>query len=165
MFKVNDDVIHKSAGACIVEDIITRDFGTGEKTYYYLKPKYPNAVNKTLEIYLPLEKEKDFIRKPLSKEDVLSLIQTIPSMEKIWYNDAKTRKIKFEEIYHDGNIEGLCQLVKLLYVDADFFTKPMSLTDKGFLIKIRNNIFDEFAVALDILPQDVEQYVKSFLAS
>ena len=33
-------------------------------------------------------------------------------------------------------MKGLCQLVKLLYVDADFFTKPMSLTDKGFLTKI-----------------------------
>lgn len=163
MFKVNDNVIHKSAGACIVEDIVTRDFGTGDKTYYYLKPKYPNAVNKSLEIYLPLDKENDFIRKPLSKKDVLSLIQSIPSMEKIWFNDAKTRKLKFEEIYHDGNIKGLCQLVKLLYVESDFFSKPMSLTDKGFLTKIRNNIFDEFAVALEILPQEVEQYVKKYL--
>ena len=65
----------------------------------------------------------------------------------------KIAKQKFEEIYHSGDMRGLCQLVKLLYVDSDFFAKPMSLTDKGFLTKIKHNIFDEFAVALQINPE------------
>ena len=95
-------------------------------------------MNKALEIYLPLDKETMFIRKPLSKEAVIDLIKSIPEMEKIWFNDAKTRKQKFEEIYHSGDMRGLCQLVKLLYVDSDFFAKPMSLTDKGFLTKIKH---------------------------
>ena len=132
MYKIKECAIHKSAGAVVVEEIISRDFGTGSKEYYYLKPLFPNAVNKTLEIYLPIDKADEFLRKPLSKEDVLSLIQAIPSMEKVWYNDAKTRKAKFEEIYHNGNIEDLCKLVKLLYIEQDFLTKPMNLTDKNF---------------------------------
>lgn len=163
MFKINDDVIHKSAGACIVTDIVTRDFGNGNTTYYYLKPKFPSVMNRALEIYLPIEKEELFIRKPLSKEAVLELIKSIPEMEKVWIADAKTRKQKFEEIYHSGNIKGLCQLVKLLYVSADFFAKPMSLTDKGFLSKIRHNIFDEFAVALEINPSEVEVFVSKYI--
>ena len=165
MFKINDDVIHKSAGACIVEDIVTRDFGNGSTAYYYLKPKYPTIMNKALEIYLPLDKETMFIRKQLSKEAVIDLIKSIPEMEKIWFNDAKTRKQKFEEIYHSGDMRGLCQLVKLLYVDSDFFAKPMSLTDKGFLTKIKHNIFDEFAVALQINPEEVEQFVSRYMTN
>lgn len=165
MFKINDDVIHKSAGACIVEDIVTRDFGNGNTAYYYLKPKYPTIMNKALEIYLPIEKEALFLRKPLSKEAVIDLIKTIPDMEKIWISDAKTRKQKFEEIYHSGDMKGLCQLVKLLYADAEFFTKPMSLTDKGFLTKIRHNIFDEFAVALEIMPEEVEVFVSKYMTN
>ena len=54
MFELNDNVIHKSAGACVIYDIITRNFGNGDQTYYYLKPKFPTKVNSTLEIYLPL---------------------------------------------------------------------------------------------------------------
>ena len=50
MFELNDNVIHKSAGACVICDIITRNFGNGDQTYYYLKPKFPTKVNSTLEI-------------------------------------------------------------------------------------------------------------------
>ena len=165
MFKINDDVIHKSAGACVVADIVTRNFGNGDTTYYYLKPKFPAIMNKALEIYLPIEKEEMFIRKPLPKDAIMDLIKSIPEMEKIWFNDAKTRKQKFEEIYQSGDMKNLCKLVKLLYVDADFFAKPMSLTDKNFLNRVRHNIFDEFAVVLEISPTEVEKYVSKYLIS
>ena len=36
MFEINDNVIHKSAGACVVHDIVTEDFGAGLQQYYYL---------------------------------------------------------------------------------------------------------------------------------
>lgn len=163
MFGLNDDVIHKSAGACVICDIITRNFGNGDQTYYYLKPKFPTKVNSTLEIYLPLEKVSLFIRKPITKSEVLSLISLFPSMEKVWITDAKKRKQMFDEIYHSGDLKGLCKLVKLLYVEPTFFTKPMSLTDKNFLNKIRTNVFDEFAVALQIKPTEVEEFVKQYL--
>ena len=165
MFKIDEVVIHKSAGACIICDVVTKDFGNGDKSYYYIKPKYPSKMNNALEIYVPVEKESGFLRKPISKADVLELIDAMPNMEKIWVNDAKARKLIFEEIYHSGDIKGLCKLVKLLYLSDDSFSKPMSITDKGFLTRIKNNIFDEFAVALEIHPQDVEVYIKNTLGN
>lgn len=160
MFKQNDVVIHKSAGACVVFDIVEENFGTGNKKYYLLKPKFPNKVNKLLQIYLPVEKENEQIRKPMSKNAVLSLINSFPSLEVVWINDAKTRKLTFEKIYHSGDIKGLCQLAKLLYVEPTFLSKPMSLTDRNFLHKIRNILFDEFAVALNVFPENVEEFIK-----
>ncbi|MDY2889480.1 MAG: CarD family transcriptional regulator [Candidatus Caccosoma sp.] len=163
MFNINDNVIHKSAGACIVKNIIKQNFGNGDMNYYYLTPKFPSIANKSLEIYLPVDKEEMFLRKPLSKADVLALIRTFPNMETFWISDSKTRKQKFEEIYHSGKIMELCKLVKLLYVDETFFKKPLSVTDKGLLTKVKNNIFDEFAVSLSINPIEVEQYIQKYL--
>ena len=80
MFKLNEVVIHKSAGACVVCDIVTKNFGTGDTMYYLLKPKFPNLVNKALEIFLPVEKEKDFIRKPLTKTAVLYFGKTMSGL-------------------------------------------------------------------------------------
>ena len=68
--------------------------------------------------------------------------------------------IKFEEVYQSGDLKGICQLVKLLYVEPTFFAKPMSLTDKNFLLKLKTHVFDEFAVALEILPSEVEEFIK-----
>ena len=84
-------------------------------------------------------------------------------MERIWINDAKARKLMFEQIYHSGDMRSLCQLVKLLYAEPEFFSKPMSLTDKNFLNKIRTNIFDEFAVSLEIEPKEIEEFIKQYL--
>jgi hypothetical protein len=39
----------------------------------------------------------------------------------------------------------------------------MSLTDKNFLLKIRNNVFDEFAVSLEIAPSEVEEFIRKFM--
>ena len=163
MYKINDDVVHKSAGVCYIFDIVTKNFGNGDSTYYLLKPKFPSVVNKTLEIFLPIEKEELFIRKPLNQSEAMNLIRLIPSLERVWIQDAKTRKNKFEEVYKSGDVKGLCQLVKLLYAEPDFFAKPMSLTDKNFLLKIKTHVFDEFAVALELLPNEAEEYVKKFM--
>ena len=164
MFEINDNVIHKNAGACVVHDIVEEDFGGGINKYYYLRPKFETNTNKNLEIYVPIDREVEYIRKPLPKEKVISLINAIPSMEKIWIQDAKKRKLMFEEIYYSGDVKGLCQLVKLLYVEQDFFSKPMSITDRNFLTKIKNNIFDEFAVALELEPKDIDNYITTQLS-
>lgn len=163
MFELNEVVIHKSAGACVVFDIVTKNFGTGDVKYYCLKPKFPSFVNRALEIYLPVDKGADFIRKPLTKNAVLTLINQIPSLERVWISDAKARKIMFDQIYQSGDMKGLCQLIKLLYAEPTFFAKPMSLTDKNFLTKIKTNVFDEFAVSLDVQPSEIEGFVKQYL--
>ena len=79
------------------------------------------------------------------------------------FSKGKKRKQMFESIYQSGDIKGICQLVKLLYVEPTFFAKPMSLTDKNFLNRIRTNLFDEFAVALQIKPTEVENFVRQYL--
>ena len=163
MYKINDDVVHKSAVVCYIFDIVTQNFGNGDTTYYLLKPKFPSVVNKALEIFLPIEKQEQFIRRPLNKSEAMNLIRLIPSFERVWIADAKTRKLKFEEVYQSGDLKGICQLVKLLYAEPEFFAKPMSLTDKNFLNKIRTNVFDEFAVALQIKPTEVEEFVRQHL--
>ena len=163
MFNINDEVIHKSAGACFIKDIVSKNFGSGERTYYCLKPKFENQVNKSLEIFLPIEKGVEFLRKPISKTEVLVLISDIPKMKKIWIREAKARKLMFEQIYHSGDLKGFCQLVKLLYVEPEFFEKPMSLTDKNFLYKVRNHLYGEFALALNMVPEQVEDFIKTQL--
>ena len=163
MFNKGETVIHISSGALIVNDIVSKDFGLGLMNYYYLTPKFPNKTNQSLEMYLPEDSAALYIRQPITKEQANNLVVAIPSMEKIWITDAKERKKKFEEIYYSGDVKGLCQLVKMLYVSEDFFAKPMSLTDKSFLSRIRSNIFEEFAVALDITPEEVEKYISIHL--
>lgn len=166
MFKINDIVIHKSAGACVIFNIIKQNFGNGEKDYYYLIPKFTSNSNKSLEIYLPIEKESTMLRHPLDRKTVISIINSIPNMSPIWIADAKTRKLKFEEIYHQGDIHKLCALVKFLYITSpedNPKNKKMSYTDKDFLNKVKLNIFEEFAVALEIFPEQVETYIENCL--
>ena len=81
----------------------------------------------------------------------------------MWITDAKARKILFDQIYQKGDMRELCKLIKLLYAAPEFFHKPLSLTDKNFLKKIKTNVFDEFAVSLDISPTEIEPFIKPYL--
>ncbi len=161
MFSINDCVVHKTAGVCIINNIVYCDFGNGKQEYYYLLPKYPTTTNKSLEIYLPVDKETNFIRKPIDKDTAELIIKSFPQMDIFWVNDSKARKAKIEEIWHSGNFVELCRVVKLLYKNQEELPRPISPTERVMLNKIRNHVFDEFAIALDIMPENVENYINN----
>lgn len=163
MFTINDCVVHKTAGVCIVNNITLCDFGNGQQSYYFLVPKYPTATNKTLEIYLPIDKAENFIRKPIDREKAELIIRSFPQMDIMLTSDSKTRKAKIEEIYHLGDFVELCRVVKLLYKSQNELPHPISPTEKTLLMKIKNHVFDEFAVALDIMPDKVEDYIANLI--
>lgn len=163
MFQINDIVIHKTAGTCIVTDIVDKNFGVGVSKYYYLRPRFPTVNNKTLEIFLPLDKENDYLRLPLSRNEVKDLIEQFPIFEKVWISDAKKRKLMFEQIYKSGDIVGLCKLTKLLYYSPESFDRPISPLDRDFLNKIKTHVLEEFAIVLDVSIEQVEDYIHTVL--
>lgn len=162
MFKIGDKVTTKNYGVCVIETIEERVFGTEKKQYFVLGSLYENLFLSNVKIYILIDKAEEQMRHVLSKADVLSLIETFNDIEPIVISEFRARRNVFEELYKTGDIEKHCQLIKSLYLmDYELRSKKktLSIKDKEYFEKIKKFVYDEFANALEISPQEVESFV------
>lgn len=168
MFKVGDKVTTKNYGVCIISAIEEKKFGDALKVYYALDNLYKASNKTTLKVFIPVDKAEEQMRHVLSKGDVLTLIDSFDAMQDIKITEFRARRNAFEELYRTGDIEKHCQLIKSLYLlDLEFKTKSKTLPykDKEYFEKLKNTVYDEFANALDISPEEVEIFIGKKLGS
>ncbi|MDU5424486.1 MAG: CarD family transcriptional regulator [Clostridiales bacterium] len=114
MFQKDDMVRYGAHGVCKVEDITEKNFNGEAIRYYVLRPIY----NDTSTIYVPIHNHAltQNMRKVLSKEELQSLIQTMPHEESLWIENEEVRKAQYQEILASGNRAGLIGMLKALYL-------------------------------------------------
>lgn len=163
MFEIGQAVVTKNSGVCKISGKEEKDFGAGSKCYYVLKP-YFGADGDTTKVYIPEDRLDVNLRPVMEKNKVIDLIDSMPTIEKLWYSDPKIRKLRFEEIYKSGDLSKICQLVKSLYLQSQELKvarRTLSMLDREFLVKLQNDIYQEFAVALDLSPSEVERFISA----
>ena len=107
MFQKDDMVRYGAHGVCKVEDITEKNFNGEAIRYYVLRPIY----NDTSTIYVPIHNQAltQNMRKVLSKEELQSLIQTMPHEESLWIENEEVRKAQYQEI-----LTSICQTITFL---------------------------------------------------
>lgn len=105
MFSVNDHVVFGNHGICVIKAIGPLDLSIAERgrLYYTLEPLY--AQKNT--IYTPVDNEKSSLRRAITREEALELIDRIPQVETVWILDEKRREEKYKEIMKQNDCMGL----------------------------------------------------------
>jgi len=165
MFNVNDYVIYNAMGVYKIVDICSeQDALTGaEKKYYVLKPVYSN----NLTIKTPVDNNRVLMRKVLSKEEVMSLIESMPRQETIWIDNDKLRNESFKAALKTGDCENWIKLIKSIYQkkqEKEAIGKKLLKADEEIMKTAEKNLCEEFAVALNISPDQVVSYIKSHVS-
>lgn len=159
MFKVNDYVIHGSMGACRIIDIQKDKIVNNEENeYYVLKPVYDDNMT----IKTPVNNSKVLMRPIISKDDVLSLIARMPQQETVWLNDNRERNQYFKTALKTGKTEEWAKLIKTIYLEKTEKAaagKKLSKTDEDILKTAEKQLNEEFAIVLDISPDEVVPYI------
>lgn len=158
MFKINDYVVYKSTGVYKIVDFKKQmDINNEETEYYVMQPAFGN----NLTIMAPVNNYVT-MRHILTKDDVLSLISSMPEQETIWVKDQKQRSESFKEALKTGESEEWAKLIKTIYLKkqekASSGGKLMK-TDEDIMRSAEKNLYEEFAVALGISPDEVVSYI------
>ena len=150
MFKINDYVIYNSMGVYKIIDIREeKDINDNDTEYYILKPVYGN----NLTIKTPVNNTKVFMREILKKEEVLTLIKSLPEQETAWIDDDRKRT---------GDSEEWAKLIKTIYLEKQKKSvdgKKLMKADEDIMKIAEKNLYEEFAVALNIQPEEVVSYI------
>ena len=161
MFNVNDYVVYGSTGVCQITAIVNDSYPNRDETeYYVLRPVYNNMNN--MIIKTPVNNPKILIRKVISKHQVPSLIATMPKEETIWIDDSRERTELFKTLLKTGKCEEWIKLIKTLYLEKEarsVMGKTLTNTDEVIMKTAEKYLCEEFAIALNISPDEVVPYI------
>jgi len=161
VFKVNDYVVYGSTGVCQITAIVNDSYPNRDETeYYVLRPVYNNMNN--MIIKTPVNNPKVLIRKVISKHDVSSLIAAMPELETIWIDDSRERSEHFKAILRTGKCEEWIKLIRTLYLEQEeksVVGKKLTKTDEEIMKTAEKHLCEEFAIALNISPDEVISYI------
>lgn len=158
MFEVNDYVVYNSNGVYKIVDIRTEKISDTEAEFYVLEP----AFNNNLTIKTPVNNPKVLMRGVITKDDVLSLIASMPEKEAIWINNDRERSENFKAALKSGESEEWVRLIKTIYLEKEkksHIGKKLMKTDQDIMITAERNLNEEFAIALDISPDEVPAFI------
>jgi len=159
MFKVNDYVVYGVTGVCLIEDIRPGEYADNcDAEYYVLQPVYSDNMT----IKVPVDSSNIMMRAISSKADVLSLIAMLPAMETVWIDNDKQRVIDYKAALRTGKTEEWIKVIKTLYLERETRSvegKKLRKADEDILNTAERYLNEEFAIALNIAPEAVVDYI------
>jgi CarD family transcriptional regulator len=165
VFKVNDYVMYGSTGVCKIIDISKEkhiSINSEETDYYVLHPVF----NDNIVIKIAVNNPNAPIRAILTKDEVLSLIKTMPEQETIWIDDNRERSEYFKAILKSKESEDWVKLIKTLFLEKEarsLVGKTLTKTDEGIMNTVEKLLYEEFAIALGISPDEVLAFIEEYI--
>lgn len=159
MFKVGDNIIHGSSGACRVENIGTLNTGVKGRTYYTLVPYYVKGSS----VYTPVDGNKVIMRPVMTKEEVMNLIEDIKNIDTLWVKDEKKREETYKSAIRSCDARELVKIIKTIYMrrkERIAEGKKMTYSDEKYFRLAEENLYGEVAVALSMTREEAKEFVE-----
>ena len=151
MYQVGDYLVYGMEGVCRVEDVGRPKF-TGvprDRLYYTLAP-----IGKTDFIYIPVDTQV-YMRRPLSREAVLALLETIPDAPACDDLPADARLLApyYQDVVASHDCGRLLQLYKTIWCKQQALAgsrRSLSVTDMRYWKQAENLLMGEIAFVLGL---------------
>ena len=166
MYQVNENVLYGSQGVCRIIEIAKKDFQGSQMEYYILKPVENNAST----IYVPVNNEAltGKMRRVLSPEEIERLIASAPQQPSVWIENDNDRKEAYKAVLSGGDRMALLKVIQALYLHQEELRKKgkrLHLADEHIFKAAEKILYEEFALALHITPEQVPPFIRSRIQS
>lgn len=160
MFETGNYIIYGTKGVCKVDAIGTINVpgADRQRLYYTLSP----VNDRSGTIYTPVENSKVAMRRVISKEEALALIDEIPSIESLWISNEKEREHLFQKALLTCDCREAIKIIKTLYlkkIKRQESGKTATALDQKYLQYAQDQLYGEFAIALGMDKNQVENFI------
>ena len=155
MLKQGEVVVYKCKGMYEVQEVGTLDFSfVDRKKQYYTLQSMDNERDK---VYAPVDDNTN-IRKPMTKEDAMNLIENVEAVETLWIQNEKMREQEYKKCIATYEPEHWVQVLKTLYSRT---RKRGSITsmDKKYQQLLERALYAELSYVLEIPVNKVEAFI------
>lgn len=161
-FEIGDVIIYGNSGVCRITDCGKLDSMCADKNtlYYTIEPCYSSSTK----IYTPVGNDKVIMRRIVTKEEALHLIDEIKSIENLWITDEKKREQEYKDTIKKCDCRELVRIIKTIYLRKQSRLaegKKVTASDEKYFKIAEDSLYGELAVSLDMNKDEVKDYVIS----
>lgn len=154
-----DYVIYNGLKLCRFDGMSKKKFdGIHEDTYYKLTPE--DAGSSTY--YVSKDKIHDKIRNLISKKEVIEIIDSMPDVEPVWYENNNERKNFFQSLLKSNDYHSLIQVIRSVYVHSrhqSMIGKKTSAIDEAAMKTAEDVMYQEFGHVLGLTVSQVRDFI------
>lgn len=156
MLSRGDAVVYKCRGLYEVEEIGTLEFGFADrKKKYYTLRSVENASDRA---YVPAD-DMTNIRKPVTRQQALDLIEKMPQIETLTVRNEKLREQEYKTCISDFCPENWVRVLKTTYTRTKKRGKITSV-DRKYQALLEHALYSEFSFALGIPEGQVTGFIR-----
>lgn len=160
MFEVGDYVVNANNGICKVEDKVHLELpmGNRDKLYYLIVP----IGEKSTKLYIPVDSDKQRIRKAMDETQALRVIDEIPRIEAVWIANDKQREQCYKEAIFSCEPKKLVGILKCMYLrnmQRSAEGKKNTTIDERYFKVAENNLYSELAFAMHKDKDEMRQLI------
>ena len=165
MYCVGDLILYGRTGVCRVEEVVEeKPRAAGDsRQYYTLRPLYQNCCIRT-----PVSGGKVFSRPIISGAEARRLIGLMPQVEAMPYHNRNLNQLRehYRERLERYDCEELIGMMKSIYLkkqEAEAQKRKFGAVDERYMKEAEDLLYGEFAAALQIDRDKVENYIEDSL--
>ena len=165
LYQIGEVILYGSTGVCRVTDIVSKKFSRTEpeKLYYILAPLYQTGT-----ITTPAENGKIFTRPVISRDEAISLIDTIPTIKAEAYHNQNLQQLEnhYKEELESHDCGDLLRLTMSTYQkkrEREQAKLKFGAVDRRYMERAEDLLFGELAVALGIERDSVPAFIQQRL--
>ena len=162
-YKIGQNVVYGGNGVCKITEIKEMSFFNEEaKEYYVLEPIF---TKQTSTMYVPLDNEV-MVKKlcpVISRDEAIELIKNLGKTSVEWIEDKNLRKDTYNTIVSRGTRKEIMGVIMtVLERQAQLISegKRLNMQDEKTLADAESRMNAEIALALDMRPEDVPDYIR-----
>lgn len=159
MFEKGDIVLFGINGICEITDVRTLDISGVDKNklYYILHSRDNNCT-----IYISVDGDLSKMRKLISKENALKLIENIRQIDPLILKDDKKPDLEYKEVLNKYDCSELIKLIKCIYLRKkkrlEEGKKAMAVDEKYMNIA-EDVLYQELGTVLNIPKDEVLDFI------
>ena len=157
MFEIGDYVVNAANGICRITELVEMDLSGSQdmKQYFLLIP----VEEPTARVYIPLDTAESRIRKAITREEALAVIDRIPEIPELVVRSEKERELKYREAVKSCDPIQLAALLKMLYrrrQERMAAGKKNTAVDERYFKMAESHLYSELAF---VIGEDKSQMV------
>ena len=114
MFEIGDYVLNATNGICKISEIVELDMSGDKqlKSYFLLRP----VEEENDRVYIPVDNADKRIRKVITQDEALAVLDRVPEIEALAVNNEKERETRYKEAVRSCEPDCVISLLKCLHI-------------------------------------------------